>query len=97
MASRRAAVHFSTAVHPFLPAPLHPGYEERVFNRSPPSKSAAVPAWFAPTQRRRPHQHAAGKDSLRGAATPRDCACGGPSSMGDQAQARDAELDRDES
>jgi hypothetical protein len=24
MASHTAAVHFSTAVHPFLPAPLHP-------------------------------------------------------------------------
>jgi hypothetical protein len=28
MASRTAAVHFSTAVHPFLPAPLHPGYDD---------------------------------------------------------------------
>jgi hypothetical protein len=55
MASHRAAVHFSTAVHPFLPAPLHPGYDEGVFNRSPPSKSAAVPDWSVPTQSRRPH------------------------------------------
>ena len=59
MAAGGTPVHFSTAVHPFLPAPLHPGYDEGVFNRSPPSKSAAVPDWSVPTQSRRPHLAAA--------------------------------------
>jgi hypothetical protein len=66
MAGGRAVVHFSTAVHPFLPAPLHPGYEEGVFNRSPASKSAAVPTWFVPTQSRRPHQVAIATNSFAG-------------------------------